>query len=241
MKKLKLSLLLMSVGVSLSVAGGEINPMSTFVVTDEAKAETTIVPTLIKVDEVKVKEPIKAPIMARAIESNDENRTLSSLYIGGGLTFTKYDSNCYLTSSPTCDGQSTKVGVLLRGGYDYNEYIGAEARAMITGNLTHFGLFAKPMYPISEDFNLYALGGIAKTKTNTDFRNTDVTGLAFGIGLEYDLSDDEEEKELKYDREFDGMANQERGLGLFIDYEKLYYKSNAPTLDALSAGVTYDF
>ena len=239
MRKLKLSLLLMSVGVSLSVAGGEINPMSTFVVGDEVKAETTILPTLTKVDEVKA--PIKEPIIVRPIESHDENSTLSSLYIAGGLTFSKYDSNCQLSSSPTCDGQSTKVGLLLRGGYDHNEYIGAEARAMITGNLTHFGLFAKPMYPISEDFNLYALGGIAKTKTNTDFRNTDVSGVAFGIGLEYDLSDDEEEKELKYDREFDGMANQERGLGLFIDYEKLYYKNNAPTLDALSAGVTYDF
>ncbi len=252
MKKIKLSLWLMVTCVTSSIAGGSIIPVSDYVVEDEKKAAMIEVsPLVILNDEKKIATPNVSQIVilneGNETNSTDENETISSFYIGAGITFTSYDSRCYLTGSRNesgtgiCDGQSTKIGVLIRGGYDFNEYIGAEARGIISGNLTHIGLFAKPMYNINEDFNIYALAGVAKTTTSTNFRNSNVLGLAFGIGLEYDFSDEEEEKEIKYDREFDGLADQEKGFGLFIDYEKLYYKSNAPTLDALSAGVTYDF
>jgi len=211
MKKIKLSLAVMVMGASLLLAG----------VQDKIKAK-----------EIRVTHPI---------ESSEENKSISSVYVGGGLTFTQYDSNCKLSSSPSCNNQSTKIGLLLRAGYDFNEYVGLEARGMLTGNLTHVGLFAKPMYNMREDLNLYLLGGLAQTNTNTNFRNTHVFGLALGIGLEYDFSEDEQDKEIKYDREFDGLADQEEGFGIFIDYEKLYFKKNAPSLDALSAGLTYDF
>jgi len=58
--------------------------------------------------------------------------------------------------------------------------------------------------------------------------------------LEVDLSKDTP-KEGRYSRVFDGKGDQEKGIGLFFDYERLIVKKNSPDLDTLSAGVTYDF
>jgi opacity protein-like surface antigen len=96
------------------------------------------------------------------------------------------------------------------------------------------------MVPVGDATNIYGLVGLAKTTTQGSLRRTDVEGLAFGGGVEYDLSSDKK-KDAKYDREFDGKGDQEKGLGLFVDYERLYYESGSPDLDAVSAGVTYDF
>ena len=213
MKKIKLSLIVMALSASLLVAGGETNSI------------ISVSSTSMVEDEIKEKE----------------NKSISSIYLGGGLSFAEYDSTCKLSSSPSCDNQSTKAGLSVRVGYDFNEYVGLEVRGILTGNLTHIGLFAKPMYNIREDLNLYVLGGLAQTTTDTNFRNTDVFGLAFGVGLEYDFLEDEQDKEIKYNRKFDGLADQEEGFGLFMDYEKLYFKKNAPSLDALNVGLTYDF
>ena len=39
----------------------------------------------------------------------------------------------------------------------------------------------------------------------------------------------------------DLKGNQEKGLGVFVDYERMVVKSGAPDLDAVSTGITYDF
>jgi len=64
--------------------------------------------------------------------------------------------------------------------------------------------------------------------------------FAWGFGAEVDLTSDEP-KEGRYNREFDGQGDQESGLGLFIDYERLVAKSNAPDLDTINTGISYDF
>ena len=63
------------------------------------------------------------------------------------------------------------------------------------------------------------------------------------MGLEFDLSskDDDYEEDVRYERPFDGHANQEKGWGLFIDYQQLLIKSDLPDMDIVSIGVTYDF
>ena len=81
---------------------------------------------------------------------------------------------------------------------------------------------------------------MAKTTTQGRLQRTDAEALALGLGVEYDLSKDTP-KEGRYGRAFDGKGNQEKGLGLFADYERMVVKSGAPDLDAVSAGVTYDF
>jgi len=158
-------------------------------------------------------------------------KTPTPVYIGLGLVWGKY-SGC--DASPGCKYEDVTYGAMVRAGYEWNQYIGLEARALATfwgddplggEKLRHFGLFAKPMYPIG------------------NLPTVDESGFSAGIGLEYDLSskEDDREKETIYDRGFDGQADQENGWGLFVDYQRLLIKSDVPDMDVVSAGVTYDF
>jgi len=195
-----------------------------------APAQPVLVPAPI------VKAPKPAPIPERA--------SVSGMYAGLGIVAARYDTNCASTGAKAPVDKT--VGVMGRVGYDFNKYVGVEARAMISslkgngGKVKHVGAFVKPMVPLSDAVNAYGLVGIAKTTTRGSLRHANVTGLAFGGGLEYDVSSDHE-KNARYGREFDGKGDQEKGLGVFADYERLYYKKGSPDLDAISAGVTYDF
>ncbi|CAA6807089.1 MAG: Unknown protein [uncultured Sulfurovum sp.] len=165
-------------------------------------------------------------------------------YVGLGLTAASYDPKCgctQLKSEP-----DTTTGIIARVGYDFNEYLGIEGRGIRTnwrsdgGKIKHAGVFVKPMYPISKDFNVYGLAGYAKTTTQGSKRQVDAETLAWGVGVEYDLGTDTAKKG-KYSRDFDGYGDQEGGWGLFADYERLVQKSASPDLDTISFGVTYDF
>ena len=174
------------------------------------------------------------------------------VYIGAGLVWGRYN-DC---SVPSCAYEDVTYGGMLRAGYEWNQYFGLEARLLATTwkadplggqKLQHAGVFTKPMYPVIEDTNLYALIGYGWTKTRTggngNLPTIDDSGSSAGIGLEYDLSDKEDDldEDGYYDREFDGQADQEQGWGLFLDYQRLLLDSNAPDLDVVSAGVTWDF
>ena len=115
-------------------------------------------------------------------------------------------------------------GVMAKAGYDFNKYVGVEARGLRTnweyegGKLKHLGAFLKPQYPINKAFNLYGLAGYAKTSMGNKRYFSD-TGFAYGIGLDYAMNEE---------------------LGLFVDYEHLL-DTDAYDLDALSFGVSYNF
>jgi len=178
---------------------------------------------------------------------------LTPIYIGLGLVYGRY-SGC---NTPGCNYADATTGAMLRVGYEWNQYFGAEARVLGTffgadplggQKLQHLGIFAKPMYPVSEDFNLYGLLGYGWTKTRTRLNGSllptlSKSGFSGGVGLEYDLSnkEDDRQEDVIYDREYDGQADQEKGWGLFVDYQRLLLQSNVPNLDVVSAGVTYDF
>ncbi|CAA6805440.1 MAG: Unknown protein [uncultured Sulfurovum sp.] len=249
MKRTQLSLLALIACTHLAMAGGDITPYTAYEIEDVKAAEIITVTPVIKTPIVEapivqtpiVQTPVK--IVPAVVPVAD----VSPVYLGLGLVAARYDSSCDNgVVVAGCDGVDKTGGLLLRAGYDVNQYVGVEARGLATtykangGKIKHFGIFAKPQYPVTNNLNLYGLGGFAKTTTSGSLRQTDVSGLAFGAGLEYDLSDDTK-KDGKYDREFDGIADQEKGLGVFADYERLYYKSGAPDLDAVSVGVTYDF
>jgi len=226
MKRVKLSLITLLVGTSFAVAGGDILPQSPYVVEDVKAAEV-----------IKSTPSSPKPKVIKPLAKED----ISPFYVALGLTVAQYKTAC------NCSQTDKTLGGIIRVGYDFNQYLGMEARAIITsiksngGKVQHYGAFFKPVYPVTDALNIYGLGGLAKTKTKGSLPTANVSGLAFGAGLEYDLSDDKKNQEAKYDREFDGQADQERGLGLFAEYERLYYKSSLPDLDAVSIGVTYDF
>jgi len=190
--------------------------------------------------------PVNAPI-----EPVPAMNTPTPVYLGLGLLWGKYN-NC----TNGCSYEDVTFGALLRAGYEWNQYIGLEARLLATffgkdnkggESLRHLGLFVKPIYPINEDFNIYGLLGYGWTKTitggNKRLQTVDESGFSGGIGLEYDLSSKEEDRDEDtiYKRDFDGQADQEKGWGLFLDYQRLLIKSNVPDMDVISGGITYDF
>jgi len=177
----------------------------------------------------------------------------SPWYLGAGLVWAKL-SGCDL--QPNCTYEDVTYGAMVRGGYDYNQYVGVEARYINTfldkgpyggTPLAHIGLYLKPQYPVAERVNAYALLGYGYTENlgngaRLDYFDKD-WGFSAGLGLEYDLSDREGDREenANYDRVFDGYADQGRGWSLFLDYQRLLIKSDVPDMDAISLGLRYDF
>jgi len=240
MKNIKLSIItLISIG-TFGFAGGDIQPVTIYETEDAGLAEEAVVEPVI--NEPVYIEPKKIETPKPKVVEKEINP--SGFYAGLGITGAKYESDCKCKKGGA--GTETNAALLARVGYDFNRYIGVEARGMKTVgdtdavDITHVGVFLKPMIPVLSSTNLYALIGAAKTKTRGSLQHIDAEGISLGGGVEVDLSSDQA-KDGKYSRPFDGEANQEKGVGLFIDYERLVVKSNAPDLDTISAGVTFDF
>jgi len=267
MKNVKLSLFAIVALGSMLNAGGDIAVVTPYEVEDEMLAQEAYVEPVQEyvepvqeyvepvqeyvepVQEAYV-EPTPQPVVTPAVVAPIvvapavvKNINPSGFYAGLGIAAAQYKPNC---NCPTKNHRDRTAGVMARVGYDFNKYIGIEARGIRTnwksdgGKVQHAGVFVKPMIPVSDATNIYGLAGLAKTKTQGSLQTTNASGLALGLGVEVDLSKDTP-KEGRYGRAFDGKGNQEKGLGVFADYERMLIKSGAPKLDAVSAGVTYDF
>ena len=121
----------------------------------------------------------------------------SGFYAGLGISGARYKSNCTTTSNGCGPGKvDNTIGGMARVGYDFNKYVGIEARGIKTalnsngGKVDHAGLFLKPMVPVGDKTNVYGLVGLAKTKTHGSMQKTNADGLALGLGVEVDLSKD---------------------------------------------------
>ena len=253
MKNIKLSLVALMAMASFLEAGGDFTIVTPYEVEDVIMAEEAYVEPIVEEYVAPYVAPIPAPyveptpepIVVAPVPISDVNP--SGFYAGLGIAAARYNSNCSQTPRGCGSGQVDKTaGVMARVGYDFNKYIGLEARGIRTnwradgGKVKHAGIFVKPMLPVGDATNIYGLVGLAKTTTQGGMQRTNAEALALGIGVEYDISEDTP-KEGRYGRAFDGKGNQEKGLGLFADYERMVVKSGAPDLDAVSAGVTYDF
>ena len=234
MKNMKLSLItLLAIG-SFAYAGGDLSIITPYETEDIVLAEEAYVEP--EPAPVVVPKPIPAPVPVKDIKAN-------GFYAGLGITAARYSTSCKGCSE---SGKDDTGGVMARVGYDFNKYVGLEARGIKTnwqsdgGKVEHAGIFIKPMVPVGDATNIYGLVGVAKTKTKGSLQKTDAEGLALGAGIEVDVSTDTP-KEGRYGRAFDGKGDQEKGVGVFLDYERMVVKSSAPHLDAVSAGVTYDF
>ena len=170
-------------------------------------------------------------------------------YIGLGLLWAGMSRDCACTGGKV---EETTYGGIIRAGYEYNQYIGIEVRALHSSidkdiaTTTHYGLFLKPSYPVSENINVYGLLGYGKTKLDcvVDRLSYDENGFSWGVGMEYDFSNRESDREEgTYDRAFDGQADQERGWGVWIDYQNLLNDSGISNFNSnvITVGITYDF
>jgi len=260
MKKISLSLIVLLATGTLSHAGGDFYTVTPYEVEDTRLAEETYVEEVyvapVEEEEVYIEEVenitppppveiVETAVVERAVTPPKvKNISTNGFYAGLGIAATRYQTNC--SSNCAKSGTANTMGVTARAGYDFNQYIGIEARGIRTnfksgkGTVKHAGIFIKPMFPVADTTNIYGLVGLAKTTTQGSLQRTNAETLALGAGVEVDLSKDTP-KDGRYGRVFDGKGDQEKGLGAFIDYERMVVKSGAPNLDALSAGVTYDF
>ena len=160
--------------------------------------------------------------------------------IGGVIGMVSNDCPCAGRQKGKRMHDTTNFGALLRMGYDLNPYFGVEARflrSQLSRNYaitTHYGLYAKPQYHISDAFNIYALIGYGYTKIDCKHNHDplyDGFGWSFGVGAEYDLVAG------------DGQGDAEEGWGIFVDYQTILRDSGRLKVrsNVVSAGVTYDF
>jgi len=159
MKNIKLSLVSIVALSGLAFAGGDIAPV--------------------------VDEPI-------IVEDN------SAFYLGLGLNSMQLNDN-------TTGEEIQRGGVSLIAGYQYNEYIAVEGRYHFgistdydegswqatqdyDDDMSAWGIYVKPMYPVTEDLDIYALlgyGGVLLT--NIAGGDPYESGFQWGLGAQYEV------------------------------------------------------
>ena len=245
MKNIKLSIIVLMAMSTLGYAGGDFQVVTPYEVEDNTYVEEMPIEEVVVEEEIiEVPAPVVVETVVAKAPTEKKDIYANGFYAGLGIVATRYQTNC--NSGCSKSGIDKTIGIVARVGYDFNPYIGLEARGIRTsiksngGTVKHAGIFIKPMLPIGDKTNIYGLVGVAKTTTQGSLQRTTAETLAMGAGVEVDLSKDSP-KDGRYGREFDGKGDQERGVGLFVDYERMVVRSGSPDLDALSAGVTYDF
>ena len=212
--KIKFSTTAMLLLGNMAFAGGDILPVVEYETVEMIEVAEVVLPVV-----KEVQAPVVAPELEKKspkVEKKSLKKVDSPWYMGAGLSMGRVsDAHC----------EDITYGVVGKIGYDFNEYVGAEARGVRTNweyegaKIKHAAVLLKLQYPVSEDINLYGLVGYGKT-TTTHKKRVDETGLAYGAGVEYALGED---------------------MNIFVDYERLIDKSNLPALEALSLGVSFDF
>ena len=196
---------------TLSFAGGDINPVTVF------EQEPVVVP----VEPVKAPEP--APVVAPVPASN--------FYFGLGATSMKVTQNedATLGLDKVSDRQT---GITARLGYDFMDYLGAELKgtSAVSGadtangavKIKQIGAYLKPNYDLTDSLNLYGLLGASKVNMSnpTTTANDKETGLSYGLGLDYSVSD---------------------SFSVFVDVMDYLNKSNRNDIYGATLGAAYHF
>jgi opacity protein-like surface antigen len=163
--------------------------------------------------------------------------TESGFYGGLGYGYFKQSTDSPLNVDVESDS------IVLQAGYQYNDYLAFEGRYWIgmggvdqtpmnaSGDFDAWGLYIKPMYPVNESFDIYALLGYADSTIDYDSSwDWETDGFSWGIGVQYEV-----------------MSN----IVLFADYvcmasdDSVDINSNSVSADidlyTVNFGVTYKF
>jgi len=131
----------------------------------------------------------------------------SAFYLGLGYGLLNQTSENIVTDLVSgCDIEYELNTVMIQAGYKYNQYLALEGRYWYgigditktelkterkeSGDYTAWGIYLKPMYPVMESLNIYALIGYASVELasdNGEFWDTDT--LSAGVGAEYLIMD----------------------------------------------------
>jgi len=213
MKKLTLSLITVLATSTFAVAGGDIEPVE------------PMVPSIV------VEE---API------------STGGLYLGIGYGYEK------LTIDRASGGNliDEQFGsVMLDAGYKFNQYLAVEGRYWAGINSSNelawrsglpsditvdaWGVYLKPMFPVSNDFSIYGLVGYGSAEATYEPNNISITsdsvsGVSWGVGAEFAVTNN---------------------WAIFVDYTSIIDGEDGNTdriitedsLDTVNIGVNYQF
>jgi len=215
MKKVTLSMIAALAMSTFAVAGGDIAPV-------EPMVETPVI-----------------------------EESTGAFYLGIGYGAANYDTTITatgLTDEPIHGSGDEDYGaIMLQAGYKFNPYLAVEGRYWIgldedVGdntdlNVDTWGIYVKPMYPVTNALDIYGLLGYADSDVElSDAGGSysppyDTDGFSWGIGASYAFSDN---------------------LSVFVDYTSLFEDDNTLTIDTASIkfddaitswnfGVTYTF
>ena len=216
MKKLTLSIAAIAAMGTFAVAGGDIAPV-------EPVVETPAV-----------------------VETSD-----AGFYLGGAYGYLDADVKISLAGVDSISASESFNEFMLLAGYKVNKYIAVEGRYWFgsaddidwfgTGNpynssIDAWGIYVKPMYPVTDQFDVYALLGYGSASMtvkdpNADYLDDDNSGLSWGLGASYDVNEN---------------------IGVFVDFVRNFddtitynvLNNNIDvdrTFDTWNFGVTYKF
>jgi len=178
-----------------------------------------------------------APVVEEPVVVMEDN---SAFYVGLGF------GQAAINDDPTAE-EITSTMLMLQAGYQYNDYVALEGRASfgfssdyepgITGNasgdfdedISSWGIYVKPMYPVTEAFDIYALLGYGGVQLgNLESGDAYEDGFQWGLGAQYAVTEN---------------------ILVFADYVSLYddtgfdYRAQLEDVDsdAWTLGVSYRF
>jgi len=179
--------------------------------------------------------PVEEPIIVPEPVVTD-----SGLYLGLAYGFMSVDytrtENTVTDTARSFDESFSSI--MLQAGYKFNSYVAVEGRYWFgiddvtlpayTDTIDApdaWGIYVKPMYPVTDAFDIYALLGYAATDTNLN----KVDGFSWGLGASYAFTD---------------------SVAMFVDYTSLYNDdkdlpgglvNKEYDINTVNVGVTYNF
>jgi len=174
---------------------------------------------------------VPAPVVTDEVDT-------SSFYVGLALSaVSTRDAAVSMDIFNAKAGQDRLGNLTFQAGYNFNEYVAVEGRYTTTiadddaVEMDGWSIFVKPQYPVTEDFNIYALlgfGGITMDPTTLKYVDVDDSGFQWGLGASYDFTEN-----ISVFFDYTNLANDMDGIywdgALQID------------ADAFNLGLTYKF
>ncbi len=202
--------------------------------------------------------PIEEPIIVEEIEETVNADAGFYLGLAYGALSHERDRNT-INEDITSDAiDETYSEIMLQVGYKFNPYIAIEGRywyglddTLEGGIADHFGaivdvstdvwgIYLKPMYPVTDAFDIYALLGYGSTEYDVTTEHAGIKGsldMSFdgftcGLGVSYAFTENISAF-VDYTRIYDDTTDYVTPNGIALNFDD--------TIDIVSIGLTYNF
>ncbi|SFZ98589.1 putative outer membrane protein A [hydrothermal vent metagenome] len=180
----------------------------------------------------------------------------SHFYLGGAYGLVNADDNYFYTPGVLTNTDIDYDSFMFQAGYELNPYVAVEFRYWLSvgdgdyslsdnhvpasGSYSDFdawGIYLKPQYPITPEFTIYGLMGMAGVKVDGEqyWKIVDDVSFSWGLGASFDITP-EVEVFVDYVRLYDDTYT-----GYYDYYGYSYNNIENTVVDSFNFGVTYKF